>query len=194
MSSDIPIHRERHPTLLNRETSVLVVVDMQEPFLGAIHGREALTANVGLLCETARLLRIPIIATVQYPERMGGVVSEIAAVLGDAAVPIGKLSFSCAESPEFRRILIASGRHQVVVCGVETHICVSQTAHDLLHAGYNAHVPADGVSSRTVEKHKLGMERIRDAAIKPCASEAVVYEWLRAAGTPEFKEILKLVK
>jgi nicotinamidase-related amidase len=82
----------------------------------------------------------------------------------------------------------------VVVCGVETHICVSQTAHDLLHAGYRVHVPADGVSSRTLEKHKLGMERIRDADIKPCASEAAVYEWLREAGTPEFKEILKLVK
>jgi nicotinamidase-related amidase len=192
--SDLPIKMERHPTLLNRETSVLIVVDMQEPFLGAIHGRDALTANVRLLCEAARILKIPIIATEQYAERMGPVVPEIAAVLGEQTAPINKLSFSCADSPGFQKALVAAGRHQIVICGVETHICVSQTAHDLLHAGYRVHVTADGVSSRTLEKHKIGMERIRDAQIKPCASEAVVYEWLREAGTPEFKEILNLVK
>ncbi|MES2461370.1 MAG: isochorismatase family protein [Armatimonadota bacterium] len=185
---------ERHPTLLNRGTSVLVVVDMQEPFLGAIHGREALTANVLLLCRAARLLHVPIIATEQYAERMGLVVPEVAEAIGEGLKPINKLSFSCAESEEFQRALIAAGKHQIVVCGVETHICISQTAHDLLHAGYRVHVPADGVSSRTLEKHKLGMERIRDSEIKPCASEAVVYEWLQEAGTPEFKEILQLVR
>jgi nicotinamidase-related amidase len=192
--SDFIMKLERHPTLLGRDTSVLVVVDMQEPFLAAIHGRDALTANVLLLCQAARILRIPIIATEQYAERMGPIIPEIAAVVGDGVKPINKLSFSCAESPEFQRALVAAGRHQIVVCGVETHICVSQTAHDLIHAGYRVHVPADGVSSRTLEKHKLGMERIRDSQIKPCASEAAVYEWLRAAGTPEFKEILPLVK
>jgi len=77
---------------------------------------------------------------------------------------------------------------------VETHICVSQTAHDLLHAGYQVHVAPDAVSARTVEKHKLGMERIRDAGIRPCAAEAAVYEWLFEAGTPEFKEILQWVR
>jgi nicotinamidase-related amidase len=194
VSSDYLRKLDRHPTLLNRETSVLVVIDMQEPFLGVIHGREALTANVVLLCRAARLLKIPIIATEQYAERMGHVVPEIAAVLPEDCVPINKLSFSCAESEKFHHDLIAAGRHQILVCGVETHICVSQTAHDLLHAGYRVHVAADGVSSRTLEKHKLGMERIRDADIKPCATEAAVYEWLREAGTPEFKEILQQIK
>ena len=194
MSTDVARKMERHPSLLNRDTSVLIVVDMQEPFLGVIHGRDALTSNVVLLCQAARVLQIPVIATVQYAQRMGPVVPEIAQTLGEQTAPINKLSFSCAESPEFQKALLAAGRHQIVVCGVETHICVSQTAHDLLHAGYRVHVAADGVSSRTLEKHKLGMERIRDAQIKPCAAEAVVYEWLREAGTPEFKEILNLVK
>ena len=194
MTSTIPLRNERHPDLLNRSTSVLVVVDMQEPFLGVIHGRESLTANVLLLCRAAQILEIPILATEQYAERMGLVIPEIADVLGRETTAINKLGFSCMDSPEFRTTLSELGRHQVVVCGVETHICVSQTAHDLLHANYSVHVPADAVSSRTIEKHKLGMERIRDASIKPCATEAVVYEWLRAAGTPEFKEILKLVK
>jgi nicotinamidase-related amidase len=104
------------------------------------------------------------------------------------------MCFSCGGSPPFLAALEATGRRQVLLCGVETHICVSQTAHDLAHAGYRVHVAADAVSSRSLEKHKLGMERIRDAGIKPCAAEAAVYEWLGEAGTAEFREILKLVK
>lgn len=183
---------ERHPYLLRRESSVLVVVDMQEPFLNAIYGRETLTANVLLLCHAAKILEIPIVATVQYASRMGQTVPEIAQVIGAEAVD--KMCFSCAGSDAFVQAITATGRNQVLLCGVETHICVSQTAHDLLHAGFQVHVSPDAVSSRTVEKHKLGMERIRDAGIRPCATEAALYEWLYEAGTPEFKEILKLVK
>jgi nicotinamidase-related amidase len=184
----------RHPALLDRLTSALVVVDMQEPFLNAIHGRDALTANVALLVRAARTLGVPVLATVQYVQRMGGVVPAIAEALPDGYFPLDKLTFSCAEDPAFVKALKDIGRKQIVVCGVETHICVSQTAHDLLEAGCQVHVAADAVSSRTLEKHKLGMERIRDAGIKPCAAEAAVYEWLRAAGTPEFKAILALVR
>jgi nicotinamidase-related amidase len=188
----------RHPALLNRADTILVVVDMQEPFLSVIHGRDALTQNVSLLARAARLLDIPVVATVQYAQRMGGVVPEIVEAfsgVGESVItPLDKMCFSCAGSEEFMRALKATGRRQVLLCGVETHICVSQTAHDLMHAGHQVHVAADAVSSRTLEKHKLGMERIRDAGAKPCAAEAAVYEWLYEAGTPEFKEILKLVR
>jgi nicotinamidase-related amidase len=184
---------ERHPGLLRRDDCALIVVDMQEPFLNAIHGRAALTANVVLLCRAARVLGVPILATLQYAARMGGTVTEVAEAIGaDAA--IDKMCFSCAGSQAFAAALTATGRRQILLCGVETHICVSQTAHDLLHAGYQVHVAPDAVSSRTLEKHKLGMERIRDAGIHPCAAEASLYEWLREAGTPEFKEILKWVR
>jgi nicotinamidase-related amidase len=201
---------QRHPALLSRDDSLLLVVDMQEPFLNAIHGREPLTANVVLLCRVAALLGVPVLTTTQYASRMGPVAPAVLHALdtpradgtprpapGRAGEPIDKLSFSCAGSELFERALTAlsgAGRKKVVICGVETHICVSQTAHDLSHNGYRVHVAADAVSSRTLEKHKLGMERIRDAGILPCAAEAVVYEWLGAAGTPEFKEVLKLVK
>jgi nicotinamidase-related amidase len=186
----------RHPYLLGRDTTVLVVVDMQEPFLSVIHERDRLIQNVLVLSRAASILGIPAIATVQYPARMGGVVAEVAGALGGAAdvEPLDKLCFSCAGSPDFLAALEATGRQQVLLCGVETHICVSQTAHDLLHAGYQVHVAADAVSSRTLERHKLGMERIRDAGARPCAAEAAVYEWLQQAGTPQFKEILKLVR
>lgn len=185
---------DRHPALLDRATSALVVVDMQEPFLAAISGREPLTANVALLVHAARILRVPILATVQYVQRMGGIVPAVADALPTGYYPLDKMCFSCAGSEPFNHALKMTGRRQVLLCGVETHICVSQTAHDLANAGYQVHVAADAVSSRTTEKHKLGMERIRDAGVKPCAAEAAVYEWMREAGTPEFKEILRLVK
>jgi len=184
----------RHPSLLDKARSVLVVVDMQEPFLQATQGRDALTANVLLLVQAAQVLNIPVIATVQYVQRMGGIVSAIAGALPDGYFPLNKMCFSCAGEESFLNDLKHTERKQVVICGVETHICVSQTAHDLLAAGYQVHVPADAVGSRTLEKHKLGMERIRDAGIKPCAAEAAVYEWLGEAGTPEFKAILQLVR
>jgi nicotinamidase-related amidase len=184
---------ERHPALLRRDDSALVVVDMQEPFLGVIHGRDALTANVVLLCRSARVLGVPILATVQYAARLGGTVAEVAEAIGSREAT-DKMCFSCVGSAGFVTALTATGRRQILLCGLETHICVSQTAHDLLHAGYQVHVAPDAVSSRTLERHKLGMERIRDTGIRPCAAEAAVYEWLYEAGTPEFKEVLKWVK
>ena len=194
---------DRHPTSLDRATSVLLVVDIQDPFVNVMYNREPLLANVVLLCKAAAILGVPVLMTTQNAARMGSVmpiVTHAAAppVRGKSqVVPIpvvDKMSFSCADSEPFAQALSALTRKQVVICGVETHICVSQTAHDLRYAGYQVHVVADAVSARTVEKHKLGMERIRDAALLPCAAEAAVYEWLREAGTPEFREILPLVK
>jgi nicotinamidase-related amidase len=187
---------ERHPHILDRSQTVLVVIDMQEPFLNVMHERERLTANVRLLVETAVRLHIPILTTTQYAERMGQVADEIVQPLKDASAdkPIDKMCFSCAGADGFLEGLASLGRRQVLLCGVETHICVSQTALDLTQQGYQVHVAADAVSSRTLEKHKLGMERMRDSGVLPCAAEAAVYELLREAGTPEFKAILPLIK
>ena len=186
----------RHPHILRREDTLLVVVDMQEPFLRGIHDRERLVANVRLLIESAAIMQVPVIPTVQYAERMGGIVSEVTQAFTDftTCVPIDKLCFSCVGAEGFLDGIASFGRPQILLCGVETHICVSQTALDLTSQGYQVHVAADAVSSRSLEKHKLGMERMRDSAVLPCASEAAVYELLREAGTPEFKAILALVK
>lgn len=186
----------RHPHILRREDTLLVVVDMQEPFLRGIHDRDRLVANVRLLIEATAVMQVPVIPTVQYAERMGGVVPEITQAFPDfsVCVPVEKMRFSCAEAQGFLDGIASFGRSQILLCGVETHICVSQTALDLASQGYQVHVAADAVSSRSLEKHKLGMERMRDSAVLPCASEAAVYELLRQAGTPEFKSILKLVR
>ena len=185
---------DRHPHLLRREDALLVVVDMQEPFLRGIHDRERLIENVRLLTRGAAILGVPVVATTQYAERMGGSVPEIAETLPAGRAPLDKLCFSCAGSAAFREALAASGRRQVLLCGVETHICVAQTALDLVASGRQVHVAADAVSARSLEKHKLGMERMRDSAVLPCAAEAAVYELLREAGTPEFKSVLRLVR
>ena len=185
---------KHHPNLLRREETLLVVVDIQDSLLRVIHDRERLIANSVLLIEAAKILGVPILATTQYAARLGGVAPEIASHLPESVLPLDKLSFSCAGSLEFQSALAASQRRQILLCGMETHICIAQTALDLVANGYQVHVAADAVSSRTMEKHKLGMERIRDSAVLPCAAEAAVYELLQQAGTSEFKAILRLVK
>ena len=185
----------RHSHILRPETTLLVVVDMQEPFLRVMHGREALTAHVRLLVQAASILNVPVLATTQYAARMGGITPEVAEVLpAGTPDPLDKMTFSCAGSPLFLQASADTGRSQILLCGVETHICVAQTALDLMAAGRQVHVAADAVSARTLEKHKLGMERIRDSSVLPCAAEAAVYELLTEAGSPAFKQILALVK
>ncbi len=182
----------RHPHILRREDTLLVVVDMQEPFLRVIHDRERLTDNVLLLTRCAKILGVPALATVQNAARMGIVIPEVSEAFD--VTPLDKMCFSCWGLPEFREAVRASGRRQLLLCGLETHICVAQTALDLVNEGYQVHVAADAVSSRTLERHKLGMERLRDSGVLPCAAEAAVYELLVEAGTPEFKSVLALVK
>jgi nicotinamidase-related amidase len=182
----------RHSHLLRREDMLLVVVDMQEPFLRSIHDRDRLTDNVKMLVQAANTLSVPVLTTIQYGSRMGGVIPELAPLI--SAAHWDKMCFSCMGLPEFREAVQTSGRRQVLLCGIETHICVAQTAMDLVADGFQAHVAADAVSSRTLERHKLGMERLRDSGVFPCAAEAAIYELLREAGTPEFKSLLKLVK
>ena len=180
-----------HRTRLRPENSVLVVVDLQEPLLRVIHDRERLMGNVRLLIESANVLGIPIVATTQNAERLGELPVSLTELLPPDAPILNKMAFSCWGVVE---PLLLPERRQVVLCGVETHICISQTALDLKANGFDPHVVADATSARTLEKHKLGMERIRDSDALPCAAEAAVYEWLGDASRPEFKAILAIVK
>ena len=185
----------RHPNLLRREDTVLVAVDLQESLLRVVHQPEMLAKRVHLVLSAAHILGIPVIATTQNVGRLGGIPEDLATVLYEAeAAVIDKMTFSCCGSEQFLETIQSLGRRQAVLIGVETHICVAQTALDLTTYGFQTHVLADAVSSRTLELHKLGMERIRDSNVLPCAAESAVYEWLGEAGTPEFRAILPLVK
>lgn len=183
----------RHDTLLRRDDTVLVVVDLQESLLKIIPENDRLIKAVRLVIGSASILEIPIIVTTQYAARLGAMPEALSELIPASAPTIDKLSFSAMAHDGFSQVLKETGRSQVLLCGIETHICITQTALDLRASGYHVNVIADAVASRTFEKHKLGMERMRDNGIHPVSSDAAVYEWLVKAGTPEFKSILPLV-
>jgi nicotinamidase-related amidase len=183
----------RHPNLLHRDTSLLLVIDLQTSFVSAIDRWESCVKNARLLIQAARELGVPIIPTTQNVTKLGGIVPEIADVLGPARA-FDKLTFSCAADPFLADAIRAARRQQVILCGIETHICISQTALELQALGYQPHVAVDAASSRSLEKHKLGMERLRDNNVFPAATEAIVYEWLGTAGNPEFRALLPFIK
>lgn len=178
----------------NAENSVVIVIDEQPTFLAAIYESERVLNRTEFLLKIAKLLGIPVIATEQYSERMGGTEPRVARLLPAGEVPFAKMSFSCCGCGGFLARLEATGKRQAILVGIETHICVSQTAADLITAGYEVIVCPDAVSARTLEMHKIGMERMRDSGILPMHSEAVAYEWLGSAEHPKFREALAIVK
>jgi nicotinamidase-related amidase len=143
--------------------------------------------------KAANLIGVPVLVTEQNPLRMGETVESLASH-ANPNTTFSKMSFSAWGCDEFRAEVERLGRKQIVLVGMETHICISLTADDLLEAGYQVVVCPDAVSSRTLERHKLGMERIRDAGAVPAHSESVVYEWIGSAASPTFKPILQIVK
>lgn len=183
----------RHQNLLNKQDTVLVVIDLQEPFLRFIFERERVVANSVVLIKGAGVLGLPVISTLQYPERMGDMVPDVLDAL-PSDDRIGKTSFSPFGCDEFVQRLAESGRKNVLICGVESHICVNQTVHDLLAAGYAVHVAADAVSSRTIANWKIGLDKMRQSGAIVTSVEAALYEMLADSKSPEFKHILDLVK
>jgi nicotinamidase-related amidase len=184
---------ERSEKLLNQENSALVIVDAQEVFLKPIKVRDFIVENIRLLVQVAKQLEIPVLATTQNAEKLGGLAPEIAESIGDAPV-VDKLCFSCLASESFAQHLQATGRSQVVIVGVEAHICVLQTALDMLKAGYAVHVPYDAVASRLKRDWKYVLLRLANSGVVVSAVESVVYEWLYEAGTDSFREVLPLLK
>jgi len=179
-------------TTLHAESSIVVLIDVQPSFLSGIFEADRVLARSEFVLKVARLLQVPVLATEQYPSRMGGTQERLVPLL--AGEPIGKMAFSCARSQPFLEGLEATRRRQVVLVGIETHICVSQTAHDLLGKGFEVVVAADAVSARTLDRHTVGLKRIRDAGAVAAHSESIAYEWMGGADSPAFKEVLALVK
>lgn len=182
-----------HPRIARREDSFLLIVDLQQPLLDIMPDAEALLKNAGILIEAAKTLGLPIFATEQYPERFGPTVEAVSSRWGELK-PHGKMVFSSCGCAGIRKALEASDRRTAILSGVETHVCVSQTAHDLLEEGFVVHVPADAVASRTEANRQLGLEKMRDSGAVITSIEMVIYEMLREAGTPEFKALLPLFK
>ena len=180
---------------LEADQCALIVIDIQEKLLPPIFQKEQLVRNSQLLIRLAGILKIPVIATTQYAQGLGNTVPEIASLLPDAHA-INKLAFSCFGSDIFCSMLkrLPGSRNTVLLCGMESHICVAQTALAALREGYLVHVASDAVSSRTELNWKIGLERMRAAGAVLSSTEMIMYEVLRASGTENFKEMLRYLK
>ena len=171
----------------------LVVVDVQGKLAQLMVDKEALLKNITTLIRSAQLLSVPVLWCQQVPQALGPTLPEIAELL-TGNEPIDKASFSCCGEPRFAERLQALGRKQVLLCGIETHVCIYQTTVDLLVQGYEATVVADAVSSRTAENKRIALDRLAAKGAVIASTEMVLFELLRTAKHPHFKEIAKLVK
>ncbi len=180
---------------LEAEHCALIVVDMQEKLLPPIWEKERLVRNVQLLIRLAGILKIPAIVTTQYAKGLGHTVPEIASMLPDSA-PLDKMTFSCFGSDVFCSLLkrLPGQRTTALLCGMETHICVMQTALGALREGYLVHVASDAVSSRAEFNWRIGLDRMRAAGAILSSTEMMIYELLRSSGAPAFRELLPYLK
>lgn len=174
------------------EDALIAVVDIQPAFMEMIHEKERVARRSDFLIRAGRTLGVPIIATEQNPGRMGPLDDTIVPCLNWQ--PLSKMSFSCWEAPGFQEAVESARKSCIVLVGIETHICVTLTALDMINNGYNVFVCPDAVSARTPEMHKLGMERMRDAGAVPSHTETLAYEWMVSAEHEKFREVLQIVK
>lgn len=184
-----PALRPLHPS-----ECALIVIDIQEKLLPPIFEKDSLLRNAQLLIRLANILEIPIVSTTQYAKGLGNIVAEVRELLPSA--PIDKNAFSCFGSDAFCSAMknLPGQRNTILLCGMESHICVAQTALGALREGYLVHVASDAVSSRTEWNWKIGLDRMRAASAVISSTEMMIYELLQESGTEAFKEMLKHLK
>src|ERR1700722_19513034 len=180
---------------LEAEQCALVVIDIQEKLLPPIFQKEQLVRNAQLLIRAAGILKIPALVSTQYAKGLGGTVPEVASLLPETEA-IDKNLFSCFGSDVFCSLLkrLPGSRNTLLLCGMESHICVMQTALGGLREGYLVHVASDAVSSRTEWNWKIGLDRMRAAGAVISSTEMMIYELMRSSGSPAFKEMLPYLK
>lgn len=178
---------------LTPENAVLVVIDVQERLMAAMPGRVATIAGIDRLLRAARVLKVPAILTLQYVKGLGPLCAELAESARN--VPsFEKTAFSCCGSTSFAAHFKSLNRPRVILCGVEAHVCVQQTALDLIEQGKTVYIIADAVCSRREFDASAALDRMRSAGVIVTTAEGVAFELLKEAGTPPFKEILPLFK
>lgn len=177
---------------LDRRNTCVLVVDMQERLAPAMSNFAPVEKYNRVLVQAATELGLPVIATEQYPKGLGPTLPSIREVLPSA--PLVKMHFSCGAEPEIVKALAGTGRKQVLLTGIESHVCVLQTARDLLDQGYEVHLCADAVTSRFEEHKRVALEQIRDMGAIITTAETAIFDLLHLAGTPEFKKVSPLVR
>ena len=173
--------------------SVGLVIDIQEKLFQVMHRKEELMDRVRILMQGLEILDVPVLLTEQYPRGLGSTLAPIAALLENES-RIEKISFSCCGEANFNSRLSGLNKKRVIVCGIESHVCVLQTVIDLLDRGYTPVVVVDCISSRNPEDQKVALERMRAEGAVLTTCESILFELAGVAGTPQFKSISKLVK
>lgn len=186
------ISHSRSPELMSSQDSVVLIVDVQEKLVPAISDAGLLVGSLVRLVNGARLLEVPVLATEQYPKGLGPTVAPLLASIGSP--PDEKLTFSCCGCPALMERLEKLARPNVLVAGVEAHVCVQQTVLDLLHAGFRVFVASDAVGSRRPTDMQGALRRMETSGAILTTVESVLFEWCETAAAPQFKELSKLVK
>jgi nicotinamidase-related amidase len=171
----------------------LIVVDVQGKLAQLMYEKERLFSAIEVLIKAAKILNVPIIWSQQCPQSLGGTIPQIAELLAGID-PINKSEFSCCGCERFNTELTSLGRQQVILCGIEAHICIYQTAVDLLRKGYDVTVVADAVSSRTAENKQTAIDRMKSEGVNISCVEIALFELLRTAEHPQFKQVAGLIK
>ncbi len=182
-----------HERILDRSQSVLLVIDLQESYRGKIANEARVLRATQRLLDAAGVLGIPVILTEQYPKGLGATQPEIATHLPPDTARFEKTTFSCLGAPGLQEHLRTLDRRQVLLAGIETHVCVSQTAHALLAGGWQVHLVRDAVSARFALEDETGAAKLLGSGVVPASVESVCFEWLRDAKAPAFKAVHRLV-
>jgi hypothetical protein len=184
----------RHPALLTAGDVGLIVVDLQEGFRGAIDHFDDVTRNCRILVEGFGILDAPVIVSEQYPKGLGHTVPEVADALPEGTPVVDKLRFSVVGVEALDAAIAASARHRWVVCGIESHVCVNQSVHDLIAHGYEVVIAADAIGARTPVNRQIGVDKCARAGAVVSSTETILFEMLEQAGSDQFKAISKLVR
>lgn len=187
-------------TVARRSDAVLVVIDVQERLSAVMENRDRVRSATVRLIRTAALVEVPIIVTRQYPRGLGDTDTMLLEAIsaaeesGASVTHVDKVTFDCFLEPEFESAVTGTGRTQLILAGMETHICITQTALSAVRGGFECHVVADACCSRDDSHHTLGLDRVRAAGVVATTSESAMYELVGEAGTDEFRALLGIVK
>ena len=179
--------------MLTIENSLLVVIDVQRTLAQKMHDKPFFIENLKKMIKGAQVLKVPILVTEQIPQKLGPTLPEVAALFADF-LPIPKASFSCCGEPKFMKKFNAIGRTQILLTGIEAHVCVYQTAIELKELGYEVHLLTDCISSRTAENKLISIERMKTEGIKLTTAEMALFELMKIAEGEKFREMVKVVK
>ena len=179
---------------LSPETSLLVIVDVQERLMPAILQQQQIIFNARRLLEAASAIGVPVVVTEQYPQGLGGTVKELLPFIPADTAVLSKKSFSVYDDETIRTEIEKYSRSQVILCGVEAHVCVQQSAFDLLNAGKEVHIIVDAIGSRFAENRDTALRRFESSGMILTSTESLLFEWCRSAEHPQFKMFSRLAK